>query len=84
MGLTNPLTENDLKEFVDLYTSKKESLNSWSKNINDVDKETWSLKVYNPNRKEKIDNRTPKEIAAEIEELDSRSKKSLQIIKELL
>ena len=73
-----------MKEFVDLYTSKKESLNSWSKNINDVDKETWDLKVNNPNRKEKIDNRTPKEIVAEIEELDSQTKKSLQIIKELL
>ena len=84
LGLTNPLTENDLKEFVDLYSSKKESINSWSKNINDLDKKTWDLKVSNPNQKEKIDNRTPKEIVAAIEELESQTKKSLQIIKDLL
>ena len=28
LGLTNPLTENDLKEFVNLYNTKKEGLNS--------------------------------------------------------
>ena len=84
LGLTNPLNEKDLIEFINLYTSKKEGPNSWSTNIKDVNKETWDLKVNNPNRKEKIDNRTPKDIVAEIEELDSQTKKSLQIIKELL
>ena len=38
-----------------LYTSKKKGLNSWSKNINNVDKETWDLTVKNPNIVEKID-----------------------------
>jgi len=84
LGLTNPLSENDLKDFVDSYFDKKESTNSWSKNINDINKETWDLKVNNPNLKEKIDNRTPKEIFTEIEKLDSQTKESLQKIKKLL
>ena len=84
LGLTNPLNENDLKEFVNLYNTKKEGLNSWSKSIKDVDKENWDLKVNNPNQKEKIDSRSPKEIVDEIEELDSQNKNSLQIIKDLL
>ncbi len=84
LGLTNPLNENDLKEFVDLFTSKNEGDNSWFKSIEDINKDTWDLKVNNPNQKEKIDNRTPQEIIAEIEELDLQTKKSLKIIKELL
>ena len=73
-----------MKEFVNLYNTKKEGLNSWSKSIKDVDKENWDLKVNNPNQKEKIDSRSPKEIVDEIEELDSQNKNSLQIIKDLL
>ena len=84
LGLTNPLTENDLKEFIDLYTSKKEGLNSWSKNIKDVNKETWDLSVDNPNKKEIIDNRTPTDIISEIEKLNKQGTEALKKIKELL
>jgi type I restriction enzyme M protein len=84
LGLTNPLNEEDLEKFVNLYTSKKESLNSWSKNINDLDKETWELTVKNPNIVEEIDERTPREIMSEIEELDEQSVTIIKKIKDLL
>ena len=44
----------------------------------------WDLNTNNPNNTEEIDNRTPKEIVTEIEELDLQAKKALQTIKELL
>jgi type I restriction enzyme M protein len=84
LGLTNPLNEKDLEEFVNLYTSKKEGLNSWSKNIKDVNKETWDLTVNNPNIVEEIDERTPIEIMSEIEELNEQEVETLKKIKELL
>ena len=70
LGLTNPLNEEDLKEFVTLYKKNNESLNSWTKKIGDIDKNTWDLSINNPNRIEKIDTRSPKEIINEIEKLD--------------
>ena len=84
LGLTNPLTKNDLVDFENLYSKNKDSLNSWFKDIIDINNETWDLKVNNPNQKEKIDTRTPKEIVAEIEEIELETKKSLNKIKDLL
>lgn len=84
LGLTNPLTENDLKEFVNLYKENSDSPNSWSKNIKDIDKDTFDLTINNPNRIEKIDNRTPKEIIKEIEKLNTKSSEILKTIKDLI
>ena len=84
LGLTNPLNETDLSEFVSLYKDNKESLNSWSKNIKDIDKNTWDLTVNNPNYVEEIDTRTPKQIIKEIEILDDQLEKSLKKIKDLI
>ena len=36
LGLTNPLNENDLKEFVNFSKNNQEGLNSWIKNITDM------------------------------------------------
>jgi type I restriction enzyme M protein len=84
MGKTNPLNEKDLSEFLELIKTKEESEKSWSVNLQDVNKETWDLTVNNPNKVEEVDNRTPQEIIAEIEELDAQASKALQAIKELL
>ena len=84
LGLTNPLTKNDLVDFENLYSNNKDSLNSWFKDIIDINKETWDLKVNNPNKKEKIDMRTPNEIVAEIEQIELETKKTLNKIKDLL
>ena len=73
MGKTNPLNDNDLSEFLELAASRAESEKSWSIDASDVHEETWDLTVNNPNKVEEVDNRTPAEIIAEIEELDAQA-----------
>ena len=84
MGKTNPLNEKDLAEFVEMSKTQELSDNSWLVNIADINTDTWDLTVNNPNRVEEVDNRTPAEIIAEIEELDAQAAEALQAIKELL
>ena len=76
MGKTNSLNENDLAEFVNLAKTQKLSENSWSIEIEKINKDTWDLVVKNPNMKE--------EIVKEIEELDKQSAELLKKIKELV
>ena len=84
MGKTNSLNENDLTDFIKLAKTRKLSDNSWSIDIEKINKDTWDLGVKNPNKVEEIDERTPAEIFTEIEELDKQSAEALQKIKELL
>lgn len=84
LGKTNPLSEDDLKEFLSLQPSQEESENSWSVNVKDLDQTTFDLSVKNPNKVEIINHRTPKEIAQEIETLNKKSHEILtQILKSL-
>jgi type I restriction enzyme M protein len=84
MGKTNPLNERDLAEFVETAKTQALSDNSWLVDVADINAETWDLTVNNPNRVEVLDNRTPQEIIAEIEQLDAQAAQALQAIKELL
>ena len=84
MGKKNPLNGNDLAEFVDMAKTQQLSDNSWLVDVATVNKDTWDLTVNNPNTVEEVDNRTPKEIIAEIEQLDVQAAQALQAIKELL
>ena len=84
MGKTNALNEKDLEEFINFSKTKQESENSWSLNINNINKDTCDLNINNPNKVKEVDNRTPKEIIKEIEDLDSQANKLLQTIKDLL
>lgn len=84
LGKTNPINEKDLEEFVKFSKTKQESENSWKLNINNINKDTWDLNVSNPNKVEEIDKRTPKEIIAEIEELNLKADKALEEIKKIL
>ena len=84
MGKTNPLNENDLAEFVEMAKTQQLSDNSWLVDVATVNKDTWDLTVNNPNTVEEVDNRTPQEIIAEIEQLDVQAAQALQAIKELL
>ena len=45
LGKTNPLNEDDLAEFVKLQSKKKDSENSWSVKVSDLDQETFDLSV---------------------------------------
>lgn len=84
LGKTNPLSDNDLKEFVELQRGFEDSEKSWSLNVADLDQATWDLSVKNPNAKEEAELREPKEIIAEIIALDKESEAILAKIQELV
>ena len=84
MGKTNPLNQKDMAEFVQMSKTHEEGDNSWVINVADINKDTYDLTVNNPNTVEEIDNRTPQEIIAEIEQLDAKASEALKAIKELL
>jgi type I restriction enzyme M protein len=84
LGKTNSLNEKDLQELIELSKKQGESNNSRLVKVKDINKETYNLAVNNPNRKEITDNRTPEQILAEIEKLDSDVSKAILTIKKLL
>jgi len=84
LGKTNPLNENDLAEFVELQKTKADSTNSWSVDIDDVDKLTYDLSVKNPHKKDDTLLREPQEILAEMQRLDRESAEIMRKVEELL
>ena len=84
MGKTNSLNENDLEDFIKLAKTQKLSHNSWTIDIDNIDKDTLDLGTSNPNIVEEVDERTPEEIISEIEELDKQSSDIIKKIKKLL
>ena len=84
LGKTNPLNENDLSEFVELQKTFADSDNSWSMDLTNIDQTTFDLSAKNPNKKEEAQLREPKEILAEIQQLDKQSAEILNSILELI
>ena len=84
LGKTNPLNDEDLKEFVELQASFAESEKSWSVDVADVDQDTFDLSVKNPNTPEEAPIRSPKEILDEMAALDAQAAKVLAQIREML
>jgi type I restriction enzyme M protein len=84
LGKTNPLNENDLADFVMLQNTKKESENSWTLKISDIDTKTYDLSVKNPNKKIQSSLRDPKVIIKEMKALDKENEGILNLISELL
>lgn len=84
LGKTNPLTEDDLAEFVRLYPMQAESENSWSVNVGDLNQETFDLTVKNPNKVETVIQRKPCEILDEIEDLNRQNAELLTQLRELV
>ncbi len=83
LGKTNPLNDEDLREFVRLQKDKADSEKSWSLDVAGLDQATWDLSVKNPNAPEKAPLREPKDIIAEIIALDKESEAILVKIREL-
>ncbi|RYZ28174.1 MAG: SAM-dependent DNA methyltransferase, partial [Chitinophagaceae bacterium] len=73
LGKTNALTEADLADFVTLQKTKSESENSWTVDVDAIDKTTFDLSVKNPNKKEEKALRQPQEILEEMKALDEES-----------
>lgn len=84
MGKTNPLNDNDLKDFVLQQRTLADSDKSWALDVADIDQGTWDLSVKNPNAEEEAPLREPKAIIAEIIALDKESEAILGSIQELL
>ena len=61
-----------MAEFVQMSKTHELCDNSWVIDVADFDKDTYDLTVNNPNTVEEVDNRTPQEIIAEIEQLDAK------------
>jgi len=81
LGKTNPLNDNDLKEFVELQASFAEGEKSWSLSIGDIDETTFDLSVNNPNAPEAAPLRDPSEIIKGIQVLDQESADILNTIR---
>lgn len=84
LGKTNPLNDEDLKDFVTRQANFGDSDNSWAVSINDVDTETFDLSVKNPNKAEEAPLRDPEVIINEIETLDKESEEILEGIRGML
>ena len=84
LGKTNPLNDDDLKEFVELQASFGESDKSWSVDAADLDQSTFDLSVKNPNAPEAAPLREPEEILAEIATLDEESAQIMNGIRGML
>ncbi len=84
LGKTNPLSENDLADFVKLQVGKANSDNSWTVKLADINPGTFDLSVKNPNKKEEGALREPGEILEEMKVLDEETAEILNSIRELI
>jgi type I restriction enzyme M protein len=84
MGKTNPLNDADLADFVKLQKTKKDSHNSWTVDIGDIDINTYDLAVRNPNAAGPVELGTPQDILKEIKTLDARATALLAELSEML
>ncbi len=84
MGKTNPLNDDDLKEFIALQTSFADSDKSWSLDVADIDTSGYDLSVKHPNGVLEVVHRSPREIMDEIAALDAESAELLATIRGLI
>ena len=84
LGKTNPLNDDDLKNFVALQEKFKDSENSWTVDVKSINKTTYDLSVKNPNKDDETELRDPKEIIAEITALDAESAEILTDIRRMV
>lgn len=84
LGKTNPLNDDDLKEFVDLQAKFADSPKSWTIDVKSIDQEMFDLSVKNPSGNVVEQHRSPKEILDEIATVDAETSEVLQTIRSLL
>jgi type I restriction enzyme M protein len=84
LGKTSPLNDDDLAEFVELQQTFADSDQSWTVDIDEIDRESWDLSVKNPNKAEEAPLRDPEVIINEIETLDRESEEILEGIRGML
>ncbi|MCU7872972.1 MAG: type I restriction-modification system subunit M [Candidatus Thiodiazotropha sp. (ex Lucinoma borealis)] len=84
MGKTNPLNDNDLKDFVEQQKTFAATDQSWPVDVSEIDQNTWDLSVKNPNKNDEVILREPPVIIKEIMALDKESEAILSGIQEFL
>jgi type I restriction enzyme M protein len=84
LGKTNPLNDDDLKEFVAAQKTFADSSKSWIVDAKSIDPATFDLSVKNPNGGGEVTHRSPEGIMDEIAALDAESAEVLQTIRGLL
>ena len=84
LGKTNPLNDDDLKDFAHLQSTFADTTKSWTVSAKSIDQDTFDLSVKNPNGALAPDRRSPKDILDEISALDSESATLLGSIRGLL
>jgi type I restriction enzyme M protein len=84
LGKTNPLNDDDLRDFVALQSKFKDSENSWAVDAKNLDKASYDLSVKNPNKADETALRDPKDIIAEMAALDTESAEILAGIERIL
>ena len=84
LGKTNALNEKDLAEFIELQKTKKETENSWSIDVKNIDPTTFDLSAKNPNKKAETALRAPQDILEEMKTLDEESADILNAILEMI
>lgn len=62
LGKGNPLSEDDLAEFLEFQTTKADSKNSWSIDVKNIDQKTFDLSIKNPNKHSEVTLRNPKDL----------------------
>lgn len=84
LGKTNPLKDEDLKEFVTFQATFNDSPDSWTIDAKSIDELTYDLSVRNPNKADASELRSPKAIIAEMAALDAESAAILKNIEAML
>lgn len=84
LGKTNPLNDNDLKEFIELQKTTAESEKSWAVDVSDIDTGSYDLSVKNPNTPEEAPLREPAVIIDDIAAIDEQTASLLAEIKGML
>ncbi len=84
LGKTNPLNDEDLREFVDLQATLEDSDKSWSVELKKIDQPSFDLSVKNPNKAEDEPLREPKKIIEEIRKLDAECAEILKGLRTII
>ena len=68
-------------EFYKLLPDRAESENSWTVSRSEIEEKNYDLKAVNPNKIEKVDTRTPKELISIIEKKGDEIREALALLK---
>jgi type I restriction enzyme M protein len=81
---TRPLRDTDVEDCWEKFQKRTTSENSWIVSAEELRKRNYDLTAKNPNRKEELAHKPPKELVKEIEEIEEKVEKILAEIKRLL